>query len=39
VQVDFATKKATVTFDGKDHDGQALVKSLKQAGFGGEVVK
>jgi copper chaperone CopZ len=39
VQVDFATKKAVVIFDSKGHDGQALVKSLKQAGFGGEVVK
>jgi copper chaperone CopZ len=39
VQVDFATKKAVVTFDSKGNDGKSLIESLKEAGFGGEVVK
>jgi copper chaperone CopZ len=39
VRVDFATKKAVVIFDSKGHDGKSLIKSLKEAGFGGEVIQ
>jgi len=39
VQVDFATKKAVVTVDRKGDDGKSLIESLKEAGFGGEVIQ
>jgi len=39
VRVDFANKKATVSFDSKGHDSQSLIASLRKAGYGGKILE
>lgn len=37
--VDFAKRQVTVTVESKRYEAEALTKALKDAGFGGELVK
>lgn len=38
-QVNFETKRATVTAEAARYDEKAMLKTLEDAGFGGKVVK
>ncbi|TDJ68339.1 MAG: copper chaperone [Planctomycetota bacterium] len=37
-EIDFETKQATVTVESKLYEAEALIKALKEAGYGGKVV-
>ena len=39
VQVNFATKQATVTTNVANYDEKAMLEALEAAGFGGKVMK